>query len=71
MDGWVIGAVIVKGKRSAVIQQVFPNVVAMTNRRGVLVKKQETLITEGWRLSSEALPPHRVDPALTHDSEQL
>lgn len=60
-NGWVIGAIIVKGKRRAVIRQLRPNVVAETSKRGMLVMPLESFVAQGWRLSSEVLQPPQQD----------
>lgn len=70
MYEWTIGSVIVKGKRRAVIRQLFPKVVAVTNRRGALIASRETLLQQGWRLNSEVLQPQPAIPTPETDSEQ-
>lgn len=50
---WKIGAVIGRGKRTATILQISPNIVARIHHGGMLIKRQDSLESDGWRL----MPP--------------
>ena len=58
-EEWVIGSVVCKGKRCAVVRKVTPTITAFISKGGVLVGTQAMLMLKGWRIKIKGSLPRK------------
>lgn len=58
-EEWVIGSVVCKGKRCAVVRRAYPTVNAFIVKGGVLVGTQAMLMLKGWRIKIKGSLPRK------------
>ena len=58
-EEWVIGSVVCKGKRCAVVRKVSPTITAFISKGGVLVGTQAMLMLKGWRIKIKGSLPRK------------